>query len=107
MTGVATHVFQSAFPRPRFVLGWLLGLLVVGAVVLAVVGSSGAGSSGQRTTWVSWVMIVLGVLLLVGAVRQLRGRARGGEEGPCRRGRERLTGSSPRWCWEEVWRWAA
>src|SRR5215207_5690416 len=67
---------------PAFVLGWLLGLVVVGAVVLAVVGSSGAGGSGQRTTWISWVMIVLGVLLLVGAVRQWRGRARGGEEAP-------------------------
>jgi hypothetical protein len=65
---------------PVFVLGWLLGLVVVGAIVLVVIGPSGAGSSGQRTRWVSWVMIVLGVLLLVGAVRQLRGRARGGEE---------------------------
>jgi len=65
-----------------FVLGWLLGLVVVGAIVLAVVGPSGAGSSGRRTTWVSWVMIVLGVLLLVAAVRHLRGRARGGEEVP-------------------------
>jgi hypothetical protein len=64
---------------PVFVLGWLLGLVVVGAIVLAVVGPSGA-SPGQRTTWVSWVMIVVGVLLLVGAVRRLRGRAGGGEE---------------------------
>jgi len=67
---------------PVFVLGWLLGLVVVGAIVLAVVGRSGAGSSGQRTTWVSWVMIVLGVLLLVDAVRRLRGRTGGGEEVP-------------------------
>jgi hypothetical protein len=56
--------------------------VVVGAIVLAVVGPSGAGSSGQRTTRVSWVMIVVGVLLLVAAVRHLRGRARGGEEAP-------------------------
>jgi hypothetical protein len=48
---------------PMFVLGWLLGLVVVGAIVLAVIGPSGAGSSGQRTTWVSWVLIVHGVLL--------------------------------------------
>ena len=48
---------------PVFVLGWLLGLVVVGAIVLVMVGPSGAGSSGQRTRWVSWVMIVLGVLL--------------------------------------------
>jgi hypothetical protein len=67
---------------PVFVLGWLLGLVVVGAIVLAVVGPSGAGSSGQRTTRVSWVMIVVGVLLLVAAVHRLRGRARGGEEAP-------------------------
>jgi len=67
---------------PVFVLGWLLGLVVVGAIVLAVIGPSGAGSSGERTRWVSWVMIVLGVLLLVAAMRQLRGRARGGAEAP-------------------------
>jgi Sap, sulfolipid-1-addressing protein len=67
---------------PVFVLGWLLGLVVVGAIVLAVLGPSGAGSPGQRTTWVSWVMIILGALLLVGAVRGFRGRTRGGEEAP-------------------------
>ena len=66
---------------PVFVLGWLLGLVVVGAIVLVVVGPSGAGSSGQRTRWVSWVMIVLGVLLLVAAGRHVRG-TRGGEEVP-------------------------
>jgi threonine/homoserine/homoserine lactone efflux protein len=64
-----------------FVLGWLLGL-VVGAIVLVVVGPSGAGSSGQRTRWVSWVLIVLGVLLLVDAVRRLGGRTGAGEEAP-------------------------
>jgi len=68
---------------PVFVLGWLLGLVVVGAIVLAVVGPSGAGSSGQRTRWVSWGLIVLGALLLVAAVRHLRGRTRRrGEEAP-------------------------
>jgi hypothetical protein len=67
---------------PVFVLGWLLGLVVVGAIVLVVVGPSGAGSSGQRTRWVSWLLIIVGVLLLVGAVRHLRGRAGGEEEAP-------------------------
>src|SRR5918994_2110709 len=66
---------------PVFVLGWLFGLVVVGAIVLVVVGPSGAASAGQRTRWVSWVMIVLGVLLLVAAVRHLGG-TRGGEEVP-------------------------
>jgi Sap, sulfolipid-1-addressing protein len=65
---------------PVFVLGWLLGLVVVGAIVLAVLGPSGAGSSGQRTRWVSWVLIVLGVLLLVEAMRRLRDRSGAGED---------------------------
>src|SRR5829696_8112007 len=65
---------------PAFVLGWLLGLGVVGAVVLVVVGPSAAGNSGQRTRWVSWVMIVLGVLLVVEAGRRWRGRSGAGEE---------------------------
>jgi Sap, sulfolipid-1-addressing protein len=65
---------------PVFVLGWLLGLVVVGATVLVVVGPGGAGSSGQRTRWVSWVLVVVGVLLLVEAVRRLRGRTGGGED---------------------------
>jgi len=65
---------------PLFVLGWLLGLAVVGAIVLAILGPSAADSSGQRTRWVSWVMIVLGVLLLVEAGRRWRGRSSGGEE---------------------------
>ena len=65
---------------PVFVLGWLLGQVMVGAIVLAVVGPSGAGSSDQRTRWVSWVLIVLGVVLLVAAVRHVRGRTRRGEE---------------------------
>jgi Sap, sulfolipid-1-addressing protein len=67
---------------PVFVLGWWLGLVVVGAIVLVVVGPSGGGSAGQRTRWVSWAMIVVGVLLLVAAVRRWRGRSGGGEEVP-------------------------
>lgn len=67
---------------PVFVLGWMLGLVVVGAIVLAVIGPSGANNSGQRTRWISWVLIVLGVLLLVAALRSFRGRSRRGEEAP-------------------------
>jgi threonine/homoserine/homoserine lactone efflux protein len=64
---------------PVFVLGWLCGLAVVGAIVLSVVGPSGAGSSGSPATWVSWVKVALGVLLLLLAVRQFRGRPAGEE----------------------------
>ena len=64
---------------PVFVLGWLCGLAVVGAIVLSVVGPSGADSSGSPATWVSWIKIALGVLLLLLAGRQFRGRPAGDE----------------------------
>jgi Sap, sulfolipid-1-addressing protein len=67
---------------PAFVLGWLLGLGVVGAVVLALAGPGEASESGQPATWVSWVLLLLGVLLLLVAARQFRGRPREGEEAP-------------------------
>jgi threonine/homoserine/homoserine lactone efflux protein len=65
---------------PAFVLGWLVGLAVVGAIVLALAGAGGASQSGSPAAWVSWVKIVLGVLLLLVAVRQFQGRPRGDEQ---------------------------
>jgi hypothetical protein len=65
---------------PAFVAGWLGGLGIVGAIVLALAGPSGASSSGQPATWVSWMKLGLGVLLLLVALRELRGRPREGEE---------------------------
>jgi hypothetical protein len=65
---------------PVFVLGWLVGLGIVGAIVLAFAGPAGASESGSPATWVSWVKLVLGVLLLLVAARQFRSRPRGGEE---------------------------
>jgi Sap, sulfolipid-1-addressing protein len=60
-----------------FVAGWLAGLAVVGAIVLAISGQGGASQSGSPATWVK---IVLGVLLLLVAARQFRSRPHGGEE---------------------------
>jgi hypothetical protein len=67
---------------PAFVLGWLLGLGVDGAVVLALAGSGDAGERGQPATWASWLKLLLGVLLLVVAVHQFRGRPHHGEQAP-------------------------
>jgi hypothetical protein len=67
---------------PAFVLGWLLGLGVVGAVVLARAGPGGASENGQPAAWVSWLKLLLGVLLLLVAVRQFRGRPHQGEQAP-------------------------
>jgi hypothetical protein len=65
---------------PAFVLGWLIGLGIVGTIVLAIAGPGGASKSGAPATWVSWLKIALGVLLLLVAVRQFRSRPRAGEE---------------------------
>src|SRR3954447_23863804 len=65
---------------PLFVLGWLIGLGVVGAIVLPLAGDGGASSSGTPAAWVSWVKIGLGVLLLLVAARQFRSRPRGDEQ---------------------------
>ena len=65
---------------PLFVIGWLIGLAVIGVVVLAVAGPGDASSNGQPATWVSVLKLVLGLLLLLVAVRQWHGRPRPGHE---------------------------
>ena len=60
---------------PAFVLGWLIGLGVVGAIVLAVAGPGGASKSGSPAAWVGWLKFALGVLLLLVAARQFRSGA--------------------------------
>lgn len=65
---------------PAFILGWLIGLGIVGAIALALAGTGGASKSGSPAAWVSWVKIALGVLLLLVAVRQFRTRPHGDEE---------------------------
>ncbi|HXT88730.1 MAG TPA: GAP family protein [Trebonia sp.] len=73
---------QARANGPLFVLGWLAGLAVIGAIVLSISGSAGASSSGSPATWLSWVKFVLGLLLLLVAVRQFRGRPKDGEQAP-------------------------
>jgi threonine/homoserine/homoserine lactone efflux protein len=67
---------------PAFVLGWIVGLAIVGAIVLAVAGGAGADDGGEPATWVDWVKLVLGVLLLLVVVKQWRGRPHEGEDAP-------------------------
>lgn len=67
---------------PAFLAGWLLGLGIVGAIVLAIAGPAGASQSGAPATWVSWVKIILGVLLLLVALREFRSRPLDGDEAP-------------------------
>lgn len=65
---------------PAFVAGWLVGLAIVGAIVLAAASGGDASDDGAPATWVSILKLVLGVLLLLVAVRQWRGRPGEGDE---------------------------
>jgi threonine/homoserine/homoserine lactone efflux protein len=63
-----------------FVLSWLAGLAAVGAIVLTFAGLVDSGDEGEPSTWLNVVLLVLGLVALAAAVKQWRGRPRGGEE---------------------------
>lgn len=62
---------------PAFLAGWVVGISVLGTIVLLVASSAGASKHGAPATWVSIVKIILGLLLVLLAVRQWRGRPHG------------------------------
>jgi threonine/homoserine/homoserine lactone efflux protein len=65
---------------PAFVLGWIVGLAVLGTVVLLASSGADADEGGDPATWVSVLELVLGVLLVALAFKQWRGRPRGDAE---------------------------
>lgn len=65
---------------PAFLLGWMAGVGVAGGILLVVADPAGASDDGAPATWVSWVKLVLGVLLLAVAVHQWRGRPHAGDD---------------------------
>ena len=75
-------VLMLATPKGRgnglaFLAGWIAGIAVLGTIVLLVASGASASMQGTPATWVSILKLVLGVLLLLLAVRQWRGRPRG------------------------------
>ena len=74
-------------PRARanglaFLGGWLLGLAVVGTIVLVVADTAGVSASNGPSKPASAIKLVLGLLLLFAAWRQLKKRPKPGEEAP-------------------------
>jgi threonine/homoserine/homoserine lactone efflux protein len=63
-----------------FLLGWIVGILVAGAILLVVGDAIGVHDDGQPSDSVSWVKLALGAGLLSMALRQFRGRPHGDEE---------------------------
>jgi hypothetical protein len=65
---------QARSNGPAFLLGWIFGLTALGALVLLVASGAEASESGQPANWVSVLKLVLGVGLLLLAVKQWKGR---------------------------------
>jgi hypothetical protein len=76
-------VLMLATPRggvngSSFLLGWLVGLSVVGTIVLLVSGEADGSDGSAPATWVGVVSLLLGVALIVLAGLQWHRRPRGG-----------------------------
>jgi Sap-like sulfolipid-1-addressing protein len=67
---------------PAFLIGWIAGIAILGGVLLAVAGPTNASDGGEPATWVNWLKLVLGLLLLLVGVREWRGRPHEGDEVP-------------------------
>ena len=65
---------------PVFLLGWALGLALVSGAVYAISDTANTATSSTASDTVSWGKIVLGVVLLLAAVRNLRNRPKPGAE---------------------------
>jgi threonine/homoserine/homoserine lactone efflux protein len=78
-------VLMLGTPRARsnglaFILGWVVGLAVAGIVVLLISSGANASDKSQPAEWVDFLKLALGVLLLLVAAKQWRGRPRGDAE---------------------------
>ena len=80
---------------PAFLVGWWIGVAVVGTIVLAVAEAPGATDQGEPATWVSWLELILGVLLLLVALKQWRGRPQGDADPEMPKWMQALDGFKP------------
>ncbi len=63
-----------------FAVGYVLGFALVGTIVIVLAGGKDYSSGSGPTQTVSIIKLLLGLLLLVAAVRQWRGRPKEGEQ---------------------------
>src|SRR4051812_35700851 len=63
-----------------FLIGWVVGIVVVTAVVLLLAGTQDLGTTSEPSTAASWVKLVLGLLLLLLAGKEWRDRPAADEE---------------------------
>jgi Sap, sulfolipid-1-addressing protein len=75
---LTTH--RARVNGPVFIVGWLAGLAVIGAIALSIAGPADASSSGGPATWVSWLKVAIGVVLFLVAAWQFRNRPQKGAQ---------------------------
>ena len=63
-----------------FAVGYVLGFALIGTIVLVLAGGNNYSSSSGPTQTASIIKLALGLLLLVAAGRQWRGRPKAGEQ---------------------------
>lgn len=83
---IVAVVLMLLTPRARsnaaaFLIGWVAGIAVLGTVVLLIADGLAGGDDGPPA-WAAWLKLVLGVLLLLLAANNWRGRPRGDAEPP-------------------------
>src|SRR5688572_1844907 len=76
---VVAMVLMLVTPQARsngiaFVLGWILGIGFAGAILLLLAATVEVGEQGEPAAWIDWLKLLLGLLLLVVAIRQWEGR---------------------------------
>jgi threonine/homoserine/homoserine lactone efflux protein len=57
-----------------FLLGWMVGVAIAGAICLLVIGPSSTTDEGAPSDWTYWLKLVLGILLVLLAVKEWRAR---------------------------------
>ncbi len=97
---VVAVVLMLITPRARangvtFVVGWMLGIAVAGAIFLAIADPSGASDDGEPAGWVNWLKLALGLLLLLVAVKEWRARPAPGADAPMPKWMGALDGITP------------
>jgi hypothetical protein len=71
---------QARTNGPAFLLGWIAGVGVGGAILLAIAGPANANDEGVPANWTYWLKLLLGLALLAVAARQWRGRPHEGDD---------------------------
>jgi threonine/homoserine/homoserine lactone efflux protein len=96
-TPIVAMILMLITPKARvngivFVLGWIVGVSVAGAILLALAGPTNASDGGEPADWVNWLKLLLGMLLVLLAVKEWRARPAPGAEVPMPKWMEMLDG---------------